>query len=159
MAGITNAQLWAGSGAAADRFDVYTPDTYEEYWSGQIIQSSTATVAVLPTVVGVVGNSTVTLPASSANQLWSVSKNGTGNYVLTLVHSLSRVKSITAALQTASATGKVVIVEAPNLANQSVQFQVQTASSGAAVNLSSGDSIHFAIEISGDDSQTLLGNP
>jgi hypothetical protein len=147
----------SSGGQATNMFDVQATDSYEEFWAGQIIQSSTATVAILPTSVVTVGNQKTTLPASSSNSLWSVSKNGTGNYVLTLRHSLAKVKAVVAALQTASATGKVVQVKQPNLATQSIQFNVTTASTGAAVNLATNDSIHFAIELSGDNSQSLLG--
>ena len=154
----TNLTPPPGVGSSAINFTIEAPDTYEERWSGQIIQSSTSTVAVLPTVSAVVGNSLLTLPVSSSNSLYSVSKNGTGNYVLTLRHSLSKVKSVVCALQTASATGKVVQPEAPNLATQSITFNVTTASSGAAVNLATGDSVHWVIELSADNSQNLIGN-
>lgn len=131
-------------------------DTYEECWAGQIIQSSTATKAIVPVVTTSVASTVITLPATSANKDWSVIKRGTGHYALLANYNLAGIKAITATLQCASVTGKIVQVGAIDLAINSVQFNVVTASSGAAVNLASGDSIHFRIEITGDNSQSLL---
>lgn len=153
---MANLNVGVGPGIAGS-FDIQAPDTYEEAWSGQIVQTSTATIASLPAQTVVVGNQATVLTAVASNSLYAVAKNGTGNYVLTLNKTLAKVKSAIAGLQCASATGKVVQVEQPNLPTQSVTFNVTTASTGAAVNLSTGDSIHFRLELSADNSQNLLG--
>jgi hypothetical protein len=155
MSANNTTQLLQGAGKFYHN-DIEGCDTYEEVWAGQIIQSSTATVAIVPIVTTSVGNQIVTLPTVSRTRDWAVSKNGTGKYVMTANYNLAGIKSINATLQCASVTGKVVQVGPVDLATQSVQFNVVTASTGAAVNLATNDSVHFRIELTGDNSQRNL---
>jgi hypothetical protein len=136
-------------------YDIEAGSAHEEVWAGQIIQSSTAGTAVLPTVTAVVGSSKISLPVVSSNKDWTVSKVATGRYLLTAKRNLSVVKSANACLQCASITGKTVQIGPISLSNQSIEFDVVTTSTGALVNLASGDSIHFRIEIANPGSTSL----